>query len=82
MQEECDYVIIQLNAIGRDTRLLDMANFKQAITHDHDLQSTVAEDRSKILAMLYILTGCDFTSFFVGLEKSAFLKVFFISQNS
>ena len=54
-----------------------MANFKQAITHDHDLQSIVAEDRSKILAMLYILTGCDFTSFFGGLEKSSFLKVFF-----
>ena len=59
-----------------------MANFKQAITHDHDLQSIVVEDRSRILAMLFILTGCDFTSFFVGLGKSSFLKVFFASRNS
>lgn len=70
-------VIVQLSVVGRDLKLLHMNNFMAAINTDPNLSSLSTESRPKILQMLYIATGCDFTSFFVGLGKTSFLKAFF-----
>ena len=75
-------VLIQLNPFGRDLKLLSMHKLLKGIVSDPDLYSIAPEQRSKILVMLYITTGCDFTSFFVGMGKTTFLKNFFGLQIS
>ena len=67
-------VIVQLSPVGRDLKLLHMNNFVEAISTDPDLSSIPVADRAKILQVLYVATGCDFTSFFVGIGKAAFLN--------
>ena len=54
-----------------------MNKFNEAISTDPDLSAIPIADRAKILQALYIATGCDFTSFFVGIGKTAFLKAFY-----
>ena len=54
-----------------------MNKFNEAISTDPDLSAIPVADNAKTLQALYIATGCDFTSFFVGIGKTAFLKGFF-----
>ncbi len=60
-------VIVQLSAVGRDLNLVHMNRFSEAVSIDPDLSSIPVEDRAKTLQALYVATGCDFTSFFVGI---------------
>ena len=80
-------IIVHLSAIGRDLKLLHMNSLMVALSLDPSLSSIPPNSHPSMLQMLYIATGCDFTSFFVSLGKSAFLKSFFsfaqwISSNS
>ena len=70
-------VIVQLSSVGRDLKLLLMNKFIETISTDPDLSSIPLVDRAKTLQVLYIATECDFTSFFVGIGKAAFLTRFF-----
>ena len=67
-----DEVIVQLSAIGRSLKLLHMNKFLEAISNDPDLNAIPTGERAKILQVLYIATGCDFTPFFIGIGKGAF----------
>ncbi len=70
-------IIVQLSTIGTNLKLLHFNQFIEAISDDPDLASIPKPKRAKILLILYISTGSDFTSFFVGIGKTAFLKSFF-----
>ena len=70
-------IIVHLSAIGRDLKLLHMNSLMVALSLDPSLSSIPPNSHPSMLQMLYIATGCDFTSFFVSLGKSAFLKSFF-----
>ena len=41
-------------------------HLEDAVVHDSDLASINEHDRCKVIQTLYISSGCDFVSFFVG----------------
>ena len=49
----------------------------QALSNDVDLNPIPTENRPKVLQSLFVLSGCDFTSSFVGFGKVAFFKAFY-----
>ena len=67
-------IIIQLSPMGKSLKLLHLNKLIEAINTDPDLSSVPLDHRAKVLQVVYIATGCDFTSFFVGIGKTAFLK--------
>ena len=52
--------------------------------NDNDLHEIDQLQINKIFTTLYVVTGCDFTSFFVGLSKGSFAKTYpkFITGNT
>ena len=72
-----DDVIVQLSSMGTPLKLFNMNNFVECLKTDPDLHSIPPAHRGKILQVIYIATGCDFVSFFVGIGKATFLKAFF-----
>ena len=72
-----DDIIVQLSSMGTPLKLFNMNDFVECLKTDPDLHSIPPTHRGKILQVLYIATGCDFTSFFVGIGKATFLKAFF-----
>ena len=74
--DQCE-VIVQLSSVGRDLQLLHMNHLIEAIHYDPSLSTIPGCDLLGAIQMLYITTGYDFTSFFVGLGKVMFLKSFY-----
>ena len=72
-----DEIIIQLSHIGKPVKLFHLNNFIEAIRIYSDLHSIHPPGRAKVLQVIYIATGCDFVSFFVGIGKVGFLKAFY-----
>jgi hypothetical protein len=54
-----------------------MTSLISAFGRDPDLASIDANDRAKLLQLLYIASGCDFLSFWVGHGKCGFLNCLF-----
>ena len=69
-------VMVQLNPLGTDFKLVDMKILNECLCADSELHATHGPQISKVIVMLYISTGRDFTSFFVGLSKVTFLRHF------
>ena len=59
-----DDIIILLSPIHRELKLLHLNELDSL---DSDLQSIPPHKRKEILQVLYVLAGCDFTSFFAGI---------------
>ena len=57
-------IIIQLSTIGRELKLLHLNKLENALKLDQDLHTIPPDIRSEILQVIYVCTGCDFTSFF------------------
>ncbi len=69
-------IIVQINPIGRDLKLLHLNQLSDALKEDNDLQGVPLCKRNETFQVLYAATGSDFTSSFVGISKVAFMKVF------
>ncbi|KAJ8047747.1 hypothetical protein HOLleu_06823 [Holothuria leucospilota] len=73
-------VYVHLRAKKSDDLFLDMQSFQASLLNDLQLQKVGVDNVSKIptfLQVLYVVSGCDFTSFFKGNSKKAFLDVFY-----
>ncbi len=74
-------IIVQLKVpLVTSLKLLHFNKFIEALYEDPDLASIPKLKRAIILQILYISTGCDLISFFVGFGKTAFLKTFFFLE--
>ena len=71
-------VVIQVSKGASDKKFVHLNALVQAISTDVDLNPIPTEDRPKVLQSLFALSGCDFTSFFVGFGKVAFFKAFYV----
>ena len=58
-------------------RYLSLSTLCTALTNDPDLASVPRDILPRLLQILFISTGCDYISYFSGLGKCTFLKVFF-----
>ncbi len=71
-------VYVQLSTLtSPDVRLLHLRTLCSSLAHDPDLASTPETIRPSLLQSLFICTGCDYISFFAGIGKASFLRVFF-----
>ena len=70
-------IIVQLNNTCESVRYLSINNLLTALQNDPDLSQLPPCTRPQALQSLYVATGCDYTSFFVGLGKVSFLATFY-----
>ena len=70
-------VVIQVNKGASDKKFVHLNALVQALSNDVDLNPIPTENRPKVLQSLFVLSGCDFTSSFVGFGKVAFFKAFY-----
>ena len=70
-------VCIQTNRLGQPRRYISVTKLVNALQRDPELAGISEEDRPKILANVYALSGCDYTSFFVGHGKVSIMKALF-----
>ena len=71
-------VIVQISAIiSQERQFLHLNHLTLAMRNDPDLATIDATILPQVLQTLFVLTGCDYTSFFSGIGKATFLRNFF-----
>ena len=71
-------IIVQISKISsQELKLLSLKNLTEAIHNDPDMASVPLPTRLDVVQTLFVVTGCDYTSFFSGIGKATFLKHFF-----
>ena len=71
-------IIVQISDINsRELKLLHMKRLITALSDDPDLANVDTTLLSKVLQTLFVVTGCDYVSFFSGIGKATFLWYFF-----
>ena len=63
-------VVIQISKEATNKKFIHLNTLVTAIHEDVDLQPIPQEDRTEVLQSLFVVSGSDFTSFFVGLVVS------------
>ena len=75
-------VIVQLSLYSSiEHWYMHLGRLHTALNNDPDLSTTPPEFRPKLLQSLFICTGCDYTSFFVGFGKAIFMRYAFQHNN-
>jgi hypothetical protein len=70
--------IVQINLPhSTEQRFVSITNLQTALDNDPDLASIDRERLPSTLQMLFIVSGCDYTSYFAGIGKAAFLNAFY-----
>lgn len=71
-------IIVQIsNMNSREVKLLHLRRLITALTDDPDLANISPTILPSVLQTLYVVTGCDYISFFSGIGKATFLRYFF-----
>ena len=60
---------------------ISIINLQTALDNDPDLASIDRELLPSTLQMLFIVSGCDYTSYFAEIGKAAFLNAFYQYSN-
>ena len=72
----CQY-LVQINLPQNPPRYIDLHKLLVCFRCDPNLSSLPQDDLGSIMLQLYIVTGCDFVSYFSGIGKATFLKCFY-----
>ena len=71
-------IIVQISDINsRELKLLYLKKLIAALSSDPDLANVASATHSTVLQTLFVVTGCDYISFFNGVGKARFLQYFF-----
>ena len=62
---------------SNEQRFVSINNLQIALDNDPDLASIDRERLPSTLQMLFIVSGCDYMSYFAGIGKAAFLNAFY-----
>ena len=73
---ECD-VYVQINRVCDPDKYIHLSKLGEALHYDHCMATISPQIRAQILQTLYVVTGCDYVSYFHGIGKIKFLRVFF-----
>jgi hypothetical protein len=65
---------VQINLPQNQSQFIDLTRLNHCYLHDPDLASLPATHIPNILLQLYIVSGCDYISYFCGIGKTTFLK--------
>ena len=72
-----DHYIVQINLLHSIPRYIDIRKLLFSFQCDPDLAPLPQDLLGNIMLQLYIVTGCDFISYFSGIGKATFLNIFF-----
>jgi len=71
-------IILQISDMNsREVKLLHLGRLIMALMNDPDLANVAPATLPKVLQTLYVVSGCDYISFFSGIGKATFLRYFF-----
>ena len=71
-------VIVQINlAHSRELKYVHVRNIVKVLQIDPDIASLSQNDLSAIFHMLFVVSGCDYISYFCGFGKGTFLNTFY-----
>ncbi len=77
-----EIVIVQLSRpCDKELKLINVNNLLDLLRRDPDLVHVPEQYIPRIIQVLFANTGCDYISFFSGIGKAFFLKVFLNIQN-
>ncbi|CAG2237373.1 unnamed protein product [Mytilus edulis] len=68
-------ILVQKNMIAERAQYLNLNDLAHSLTRDPDV--TGVSNLAKCIQVLYICSGCDYVSFFVGFGKAFFFSTFF-----
>ena len=68
---------VQTNLLHHPQQYIDLNKSSVCFQCDPCLASIIPSKLNSIFLQLYIVTGCDYTSYFTGIGKATFLKIFF-----
>jgi hypothetical protein len=68
--------MVQISKLDKELKLLHLHSLSDALQRDPDLAHIPESAIPQTIQTLFVATGCDYVSFFSGLGKSNFLKVF------
>ena len=72
------HIIVQISKIGsHELKLLCTKTLIQALANDPDLANIPTNTQATVLQALFVITGCDYISFFSGIGKGTFARYFF-----
>lgn len=72
------HVLVQLSkSCTQSAKFIDLSALQHATEVDSDLNGIPTALKCQALQTLYVSTGCDYTSFLVGMGKASFLSTFF-----
>ena len=71
-----DQVMVQISKLDKELKLLNLQSLSDALKRDPDLAHIPESAIPQTIQTLFVATGCDFVSFFSGLGKPNFFKVF------
>ena len=71
-------IIVQVSAINnKQLKLLHLSALVKALDHDPDLSKIERDILPQVLQSLYVVSGCDYISFFSNMGKATFLRYFY-----
>ncbi len=71
-------IMVQLNTYNsKELVYLHLSSFVTAISNDPDLSSIPSELLPQIFQTIFVVTGCDYVSYFSGIGKATFLRYFY-----
>ena len=70
-------IIVQINQSLYNDKYVSLNNLSHALRNDPDLAPVNIECIEKIMQTIYIVTGCDYISFFKFIGKKSFLDTYF-----
>ena len=71
------HIVVQINLPQNPPKYVDMQKLHVCLNHDPDLASLPQSNLGSIMLQLYIVTGCDYLSYFSGIGKPTFLNIFY-----
>ena len=70
-------IYVQLNKLGTTPKYIHLSSLQAALLRDPDLAAIPRPIKLQCLQTMYVVTGCDYTSFIHGFGKVSSLKTFF-----
>ena len=74
---EKDVIVQVIVAHSRDLRYVQIKNIPKVLENDPDVASLPPGDAVAIFYMLFVVSGCDYISYFNGFGKGTFLNIFY-----
>ena len=69
-------IYVQLNKLGTTPKYIHLSSLQAALLRDPDLAAIPRPIKLQCLQTMYVVTGCDYTSFIHGFGKVSSLKTF------